>query len=220
MNAGHLPEYGDGLWGLSRTMTFQLSACRSNDILNQKVAESLRELCGDGCDWGAIVSDLSATLQMNKLELVCWMQIVKKALLDEPVAKYLETITFSAYLAKSLLRPDQATQILRMQDPVFKAQFEFWLCTHQHCARVSMRQLHQNFLELSLPEKKEPKQTLNRVVDNIMQVDSEKTPDTRIHEARPAPLAPVLIGKLKAEDFSYESEPSLVPAAVLIKSLK
>lgn len=153
-----------------------------------------------------MVRGLACALNMNKVELVAWMQVLRKALIGEREDGHFRAVQFSAYLAKSLLSPENLDAAWKSQPPAFKSDYDAWVLSHQHCSQLSMRQLHLQFLDFSLPSNPHPPRlTLNSVVDNIIQ--SEPAPDTQEDRSIVIPI----VQRLRTEGFPAGAMPRLAP---------
>ena len=153
-----------------------------------------------------MVRGLACSLDMNKVELVAWMQVLRKALLGEREDGQFRAVQFSAYLAKSLLSPENLDAAWKSQPPAFKSDYDAWLLTHRHCSQLSMKQLHLQFLDFSMPTNPfTPRLTLNSVVDNIIQ--AEPAPDTQEDRSIVIPT----VQRLRTEAFPASAMPRLAP---------
>ena len=141
-------------------------------VLNRIVAE-VTEMCTPGWNWSAVVNTLACTLDMNKLELVVWMQVLRKALLGEKEEWHLRAVQFSAYLAKSMLNSTNTDAAWQTSSPAFLSDYKAWLLTHSHCTQLSNRQLHLHFLRLSLIPTAHVQPTCNFVVNSLVQEESQ-----------------------------------------------
>ncbi len=115
---------------------------------------------------------LASSLDMNKLELVVWVQVLRKALLGEKEEGHLRAVQFSAYLAKSMLNSTNTDAAWQTQSPAFLSDYKAWLLTHSHCTQLSNRQLHLRFLRLSLIPTVHIQPTYNLVVNSLVQEES------------------------------------------------
>lgn len=154
-----------------------------------------------------MVRGLVCALDMNKVELVAWMQVLRKALLGEREDGHFRAVQFSAYLAKSLLSPENLDAAWKGQIQPFKSDYEAWLLTHSHCSQLSMKQLHLQFIDISMPSNPRLRPTLNSVVDNIMHAEPAYAP-----EEHSAVVVPV-VERLRVEAFPPAGLPRVAPIA-------
>lgn len=180
---------------------------RLQELAIDRVIAEVTQLCIPGWDWGAMVRGLVCALEMNKIELVAWMQVLRKALLGEKGDGHFRAVQFSAYLAKSLLSPENLDAAWKRELQVFKSDYDAWLQTHHHCSQLSMKQLHLQFLDLSLPSNPRFRPTLNTVVDTILHAESEPGPVER----KSVPVHTV--ERLKIEAFLPTGLPRVAPIA-------
>lgn len=180
---------------------------RLQELVLDRVITEVRQLCVPGWDWGAMVRGLVCALDMNKVELVAWMQVLRKALLGEREDGHFRAVQFSAYLAKSLLSPENLDAAWKGQIQAFKSDYEAWLLTHSHCSQLSMKQLHLQFIDISMPSNPRLRPTLNSVVDNIMHAEPVYAP-----EEHSAVVVPV-VERLRVEAFPPAGLPRVAPIA-------
>ena len=174
-------------------------------VLNRVVAE-VTEICAPGWNWSAVVHTLACTLQMNKVELAVWMQVLRKALLGEREEWHLRTVQFSAYLSKSALNPTNTDAAWQAQSAIFLSNYKSWLLTHSHCTQVSNRQLHLQFLRLSLIPTAQVQPTYNLMVNSIVQEESQKK---AVEEGHEEPVQTV--ERLRIEAFPVAETMGLAP---------
>ena len=141
---------------------------RLSDLVLDRIALEVGQLCTPIWNWRAVIQTLTCALDMNKVEAVAWMQVLRKALLGEREDSHLRTVQFTAYLAKSILNPDNLDAGWKQQPLAFQADYADWLAAHPHCASLSVRQVHLQFFNMSLPFDPRMHPTLNSVVDMIM----------------------------------------------------
>lgn len=153
---------------------------RLQDYVLGRIVQQVREMCVAGWDWDAVVRTLACGLELNKLELVAWMQVLGKALLGEMPESHLSVVQFSAYLAKSLLNPAYAAAAWNGQSAAFKTDYQVWLSCHSHCTQLSSRQVHLQFLQLTLQPAQRVQPTCNRIVDSLLQETDPEPEEVRV----------------------------------------
>jgi hypothetical protein len=179
---------------------------RIPDFVLSRIAAEVTAICAPEWNWSTVVHTLACSLDMNKLELVAWMQVLRKALLGEKEEWHLRAVQFSAYLAKSVLNPTNPDAAWQTQSPAFLSDYKAWLLTHSHCTQISNRQLHLQFLRLSITPTVRIQPTYNLVVNSLVQEESKLQ---AVEEDKEKPVQAV--ERLRIEAFPVAETVGLAP---------